>query len=67
MTMDKMMTNYQVQIDASGGQGHCWQDVDDDTCPPSITEEIAAEIIDGGRETCDDYVASNGQHYRWCD
>jgi len=33
--------------------------------PATITEEIAAEIIDGGRETCDDYIASNGQHYRW--
>jgi hypothetical protein len=53
-----------VQVDRSG-VGHCWIDVDDDTMPATITEEIAAEIIDGGRETCDDYIASNGQHYRW--
>ncbi len=62
--MDSMMTNYGVQVDRSG-VGHCWIDVDDDTMPATITEEIAAEIIDGGRETCDDYIASNGQHYRW--
>ena len=32
-----------------------------------IAEEIAAEIIDGGQEACEDYLASNGQHYRWSD
>ncbi len=47
----------------SGGQGHCWRTPAD--LPATIEEEIAAEILDGGRETCDDYVASNGQHYRW--
>lgn len=44
------------------GVGHCWR-IDTDI-PASIAEEIAAEIIDGN-ETCDDYVASNGIHYRW--
>ncbi len=62
--MDSMMTNYGVQVDRSG-VGHCWVDVDDDTMPATIAEEIAEEIIDGGHETCEDYVASNGQHYRW--
>jgi hypothetical protein len=51
-----------IQLDHSGGQGHCWRAADP---PVTIREEIAAEIIDGGRETCNDYVASNGQHYRW--
>mgnify|MGYP000912045063 CR=1 FL=1 len=64
---DEMMTNYRVQIDMSGGQGHCWRSVDDLNCPADIAEEIACEIIDGRRESCDDYIASNGQHYRWGD
>jgi hypothetical protein len=55
----------QIQFDRSGGQGHCWIAADGDNCPPSTQEEIAAEIIDGKQDTCDDYVASNGQHYRW--
>jgi head-tail adaptor len=52
-----------VQYDKSGGQGHCW--VDGRDLPADIREEIAAEIVNGGKETCDDYVASNGCHYRW--
>lgn len=54
-----------IQYDRSGGQGHCWVAATADNCPPSIEEEIAAEIIDGGNDDCDDYVASNGCHYRW--
>ena len=65
--MKSMMTNYHVQVDRSGGQGHCWQAVNDDDLPANIAEEIAAEIIDGKQESCDDYTASNGQHYRWGD
>jgi hypothetical protein len=52
-----------VQHDRSG-VGHCWEAIDEDE-PASIREEIAAEILDGGNESCDDYIASNGQHYRW--
>lgn len=56
----------QVQIDRSGGQGHCWRDVEDTIdLPPSIREELEGEMIDGGVDSCLDYVASNGQHYRW--
>lgn len=54
-----------VQIDRSNGQGHCWKPADEIDLPADIREEIAAEIIDGKREHCGDYVASNGQHYRW--
>ena len=54
-----------IQHDHSGGQGHCWSNADDVDCPANIQEEIAAEIIDGGKGECDDFVASNGQHYRW--
>lgn len=53
-----------IQIDLSG-QGHAWRAIDEDNCPASIRAEIDAEIIDGGREACQDYVASNGLHYRW--
>jgi hypothetical protein len=51
-----------IQHDPSGA-GHTWRDVY--SLPADIREEIAAEIIDGKQETCGDYVASNGQHYRW--
>jgi hypothetical protein len=54
-----------IQIDRSGGHGHCWRDCDSIDCPPSVQEEIAAEIIDGRGGQVIYYVASNGQHYRW--
>ena len=47
------------------GVGQCWRIIDASDLPANIAEEIAAEILDGERESCDDYVASNGQHYRW--
>lgn len=53
-----------IQVDASGaGQG--WRVADEDSCPANVQQEIAAEIIDGKVGECRDYVASNGQHYRW--
>ena len=52
-----------VQHDASG-QGHAWRTVGQDL-PADIREEIAAEIIDSGRESCDRYRASSGERYRW--
>jgi len=52
-----------VQVDRSG-VGHCWQRVWADDLPADVAEEIAAEIA-GGLETCDNYVATNGMHYRW--
>lgn len=57
----------QVQADASG-VGHCWRDVSADDLPANIREEIEGEMIDGGRGEpgdCDDFIASNGLHYRW--
>lgn len=54
----------QIQIDRSG-VGHCWESIDREDIPANIVEEIEAEIIDGGSESCEDYVASNGLHYRW--
>jgi hypothetical protein len=56
--------NKSVQVDMSG-QGRAWHNATADTCPANIQDEIAAEIIDGGKETSDGYTASNGQRYRW--
>jgi hypothetical protein len=53
-----------IQYDKSG-VGHCWVAATEADCPASIQEEIAGEIIDGKMDNCDDYVASNGIHYRW--
>ena len=62
---ETLVCGCQIQQDMSGGQGHCWRDVDAEAIPANIREEIAAEIIDGGKDECDDYRATNGQHYRW--
>lgn len=53
-----------IQYDKSG-VGHCWVPAEEVDCPPSIQEEIAAEIIDGGKDKCQRYRASNGVYYRW--
>ena len=54
-----------VQIDRSGGQGHCWQNIDSEDLSRSILDEIEGEMIDGGKDSCEDYVTSDGMHYRW--
>lgn len=54
-----------IEIDRSGGEGHCWRTVSRDYVPADIIEEIEGHILDGGRATCADFVASDGQHYRW--
>jgi hypothetical protein len=54
----------QVQIDRSG-QGHAWQNIDAGDIPANIRMEIEGEMIDGGKDECDLYVATNGLHYRW--
>ena len=61
-TRETTVCGCQVQIDRSG-VGHCWQPVVD--LPASIREQIEGEIIDGHCEECADFLASNGQHYRW--
>lgn len=53
-----------IQIDRSG-VGHNWQNVDSEVIPADDREEVAAEIIDGGKLSCDKYVATSGVHYRW--
>lgn len=52
-----------VQVDLSG-VGSCWVDVSADDIPANIVLEIECEMIDGGKDECDDFVASNGMHYR---
>jgi len=57
-----------IQHDASG-QGHAWRTVDAEDLAPSILEEIHAEFIElayqGDEPDEGEYVATNGQHYRW--
>ncbi len=63
---DPLVCGKRVQIDRSG-VGHAWRNQDADDIWADVREEIAAEILDGGNEECDDYVATNGMHYRWFD
>lgn len=63
-TTETTVCGYQIQHDNSG-VGHNWRMIDASDIPASIREEIAAEIIDGGKDVCADFVASNGLHYRW--
>ena len=68
-TMDEMdedttVCGATVRHDASG-VGHCWRTVSRDEIPVDVLTEIECEIIDGKKEACDDYVATNGEHYCW--
>ena len=54
-----------IQQDLSGGQGHCWRSVAREDLPATIVEEIESAILDDAQDECNDYVASNGCHYRW--
>jgi hypothetical protein len=63
-TETKTVCGNQVQHDNSG-VGHNWQNINREDIPASIIEELEGEMIDGGLDSCDDYVASNGLHYRW--
>lgn len=65
MNATTLVCGKRIQWDASEGQGHNWRTKTADEIPADVLQEIEAEIINGERETCDDYVASNGQHYRW--
>ena len=63
-TNETTVCGCQIQHDASG-QGHAWRNIDAENIPANIREEIEGEIIDGGKDECADFVASNGLHYRW--
>lgn len=68
-TGEKTMTT--IEIDGceiehdKSGSGHAWVAATADNCPANIVDEIAAQIIDGGKTRCDGHVASNGLRYRW--
>jgi hypothetical protein len=62
---NKVVAGKQIQFDRSGGQGHCWVNVAADEIPASVREEIEGEVIDGKMDSCSDFVATGGQHYRW--
>lgn len=67
MTTGTKINGKTIQIDRSG-VGHSWRPLTSDDShdtTPDIIEEIASEIIDGGKKTCDLYVATNGLRYRW--
>lgn len=63
-TNENTILGHTIQHDDSG-VGHNWRTIDASELPADTREEIAAEIIDGKQETCDDYRATNGLHYRW--
>ncbi len=63
-TIETTVCGLTIQRDASG-VGHAWRNADLDDIPANIVEEIEGEILDGGQDSCTDFVASNGQHYRW--
>lgn len=63
-TEQSTVCGHQLQIDRSG-VGHNWRNIDREDVPANIVEEIEGEIVDGGKESCVDYIASNGCHYRW--
>ncbi len=60
------MSNYcsekRIQIDASG-VGHCWQTVPFARLDADVQDIIAAEIIDGRRESGKECIG--GIWYRW--
>lgn len=61
---ETLVCGNQVQFDASG-VGHCWRNIDAQDIPADIREEIEGEMIDGGKDECEDFVGSDGLHYRW--
>ena len=63
-TNQALVCGKQIQHDNSG-VGHNWRSVSAQDIPADVRVEIEAEILDGGTEMTADYVASNGQHYRW--
>lgn len=64
MKIYETLTSRTIQIDNSG-RGHNWRTIDASDLPAQVAEEIDWEIVENGKLECDDYTASNGQHYRW--
>jgi len=53
-----------IQTDNSG-VGHNWRTMHVDDLRPDVANIIAAEIIDGERESGEEIIC--GVHYRWID
>lgn len=64
MSEGNLICGCAVEIDRSG-QGHAWGPIEVLDIPDQVRLEIEGEIIDGENTECDDFQASNGQHYRW--
>ena len=66
MSNDDMSGVFEVKIyiDRSGIGNH-WKPIDRGEIPLDILNEIESEIIDGGIDECQSYIASNGLHYKW--
>ena len=64
MSKQTTIVGHQVQFDTSG-VGHNWRNIDRENIPANVIEEIEGEIIEDGKDSCPDFVASNGIHYRW--
>ena len=61
---NERICGFLVEVDLSGA-GHHWVTVAKEYLPPKVREEIEGEMIDGKKNECDLFVASNGLHYRW--
>lgn len=61
---ENLVCGSQVQTDNSY-VGHNWKNINAEDIPTMILMEIIGEMLDGGRETCEKFIASNGQHYAW--
>jgi len=64
MTMNTTICGITIKHDNSN-VGQNWRTINASDIPANICEEIAAEIIDGGKNHCDQFTASNGFSYRW--
>lgn len=63
-TNEKTICGKKIQHDNSG-VGHNWKTIDACDIPADDLIEIEGEMIDGGVDSCDDFVTSGGNHYRW--
>lgn len=64
MASESLICGNKIQHDNSG-VGHNWRSIDARDIPTNIVEEIEGEMIDDKKDTCSDFVGSNGLHYRW--
>ena len=61
---DDLICGHQIQHDNSG-VGHNWRNISRCDIPSMVIEEIEGEIVDGKTHYCENFVGSDGLHYRW--